>query len=304
MSDTSPPARTAGRRPVRFDTPDAVLADVARLRAAGYRRVGQWSLPQVCHHLSVIIAGNLTPPPNDDPPTAEQLATKEKFFATVLAGMPEGMPAPAAVTPPASADDAAIDGLAAALDRLATYPHAAIVVGRCGPVPTDEVRRLHLVHAAHHLSFLEPTTVRRPLDFRSPAEVVADAEHLRRGYVRSGNWTLPQACWHLRAWADSLAARPMSEPTPEMLARRPLLDAIMAGAPLPDGRPALDELLPPATAGDADVEAFLALMRDRQQHPPGPAMHRLWGPLTAAEHARLTLVHCGHHLSFLVPDAK
>ncbi len=84
------PARTAGRRTVRFDTPEAVLADVDRLRRGGYRRVGQWSLPQACHHLAAVISGNLTPPPTDDAPTAEQLAIKEKFFGMVRGGHARG----------------------------------------------------------------------------------------------------------------------------------------------------------------------------------------------------------------------
>ncbi len=99
--------------------------------------------------------------------------------------------------------------------------------------------------------------------------MVADVERLRRGYVRSGNWTLPQACWHLRTATERLAAAPITEPTPEMLARRPVLDAVLAGGPLPTGLPAPDALVPPATAGEADVDAFLALLRDRQDHPAG-----------------------------------
>ncbi len=50
-----------------------------------------------------------------------------------------------------------------------------------------------------------------------------------------------------------------------MMARRPALDAVLAGGPLPDGLPAPAELLPPATAGEADVDAFLALLADRQR---------------------------------------
>jgi hypothetical protein len=167
MTDSAAvPTRTPGRRTVRYSAPADVLADVDRLRRGGYRKVGQWTLPQACHHLATVISGNLTPPPNDDPPTPEQLAMKAKFFGMVQGGMPEGIPS-GATTPPQACDDTSIDALAAAFAALDAYPHARLMVGRCGPVPTDEVRQLHLHHCAHHLSFLEPTTVRRTLSYRS-----------------------------------------------------------------------------------------------------------------------------------------
>ena len=297
MPDPAAP-RTPGRRTVRFDTPAAVLADVDRLRRGGYRRVGQWSLPQVCHHLAVVIGGNLTPPPTDDRPTPEQLAMKETFFAVVRGGMPEGIPS-GATTPPQACDDAAVDRLTAAFDALAAYPHARLMVGRCGPVPVPEVADLHLYHAAHHLSFLEPTTVRRSLRYTSTADVAADVRHLCGGYLRSANWTLPQACWHLWTVTQALLARPLAEPTPDMLARRPVMEATVAGGPLPDGLPAPEELTPPATAGRADVDAFLAFL---DAFHPRPAMHRLFGPLTAEQMGPLFLAHCGHHLGHLIPE--
>ncbi len=305
MADAATPTvpRTAGRRAVRFDTPAAVLADVDRLRRGGYRSVGRWSLPQVCHHLAVVVSGNLTPPPTDDLPTPDQLAMKEKFFGMVRGGMPEGIPS-GATTPPEACDETAIDRLADAFAALAAYPHARLMVGRCGPVPVAEVAALHLDHCAHHLSFLQPTTVRRDLHYRSPADVIADVEHLRHGYLRSGNWTLPQTCWHLRTATERLAAAPFADPTPEMVARRPTLDAVLAGGPLPSGLPAPDALVPPDTAREADVDAFLALMRDRQHRPAAAAMHRLFGPITAGQVAALTLTHCAHHLSYLVPDGN
>ena len=88
-----------------------------------------------------------------------------------------------------------------------------------------------------------------------------------------------------------------------MMARRPMLEATLAGRPLPDGLPTTDAMRPPPTAGEADVDAFLALLADRQQRPPrGPVMHRLFGPLTADQAGRLVLRHCAHHLSHFTED--
>ena len=300
MSDPTavPVARTAGRRTVRYASPAEVLADVARLRR-GYAKVGQWSLPQACSHLAWVMTASLTPPPNDDEPTADQLATKAKFFGLVLSGMPEGMPLPQDKVPPATAGDADIDALTAAFAAVAAYPHARQMVGRCGPVPMAEVVELHLCHAAHHLSFLTPTTVRRTLRYASPAEVAADVRTLCDGYLRSGQWTLPQACWHLLATTRGMLARPMGELTADMAARRPTRDAVLAGGPLPDGLPLPPELAPPATADRADVDAFLDFLAT---FGPRPAMHRVFGPITAEQMGTLFLAHCGHHLSYLVPE--
>ena len=301
MPDTAP-ARTPGRRTVRYDTPAAVLADVDRLRRGGYRKVGQWSLPQVCHHLASVMTSNLQPPPTDAPPTAEQLATKAKFFGMVLApgGMAEGIPVPPSAQPPADCPDAAIDALAAAFDALAAFPHPTQMVGRYGPVSIDEGRQIHLAHCAHHLSFLEPTRARRTLRYGSAADVAADVRHLRAGgYVRATNWTLPQACWHLLAYTRGMLGRPITEPTPDMAAQRPLMEAILAGRPIPDGRLLPDELVPPAIAGEADVDAFLAFLNAFQ---PRAAMHRAYGPVTAEQMNGLFLAHCGHHLSHLIPE--
>ncbi len=203
MPDNATPPRTPGRRAVRYATPAAVPGRRRPPPPRGYRPLGRWSLPQACHHLAAVIGGNLTPPPTDDPPTPDQLAMKAKFFGMVRGGMPEGIPS-GATAPPDAVDDAAVDRLADAFAALAAYPHATLMVGRCGPVPVAEVAALHLDHAAHHLSFLAPTTVRRTLDYRSPADVAADVRRLRRGYVRSGTWTLPQTCWHLRDGHEGL----------------------------------------------------------------------------------------------------
>jgi hypothetical protein len=303
MTDSAAvPTRTPGRRTVRYSAPADVLADVDRLRRGGYRKVGQWTLPQACHHLATVISGNLTPPPNDDPPTPEQLAMKAKFFGMVQGGMPEGIPS-GATTPPQACDDTSIDALAAAFAALDAYPHARLMVGRCGPVPTDEVRQLHLLHCAHHLSFLVPTSVRRTLAYRSLDELIADVERLRQGYARLGNWTLEQICWHLRtAFEWWVVGVPVTDPTPEMIACRPRLEPLLAGQPYPSGMPTLPQFVPPPDPPPAEVDRFLAFVRDLQANPPPRFMHRGFGPLTGDEATKLFLCHCGNHFSNLVPD--
>ncbi len=146
------------RRRLRFDSIADLNAELDRLRAGTYRKLGNWTLPQVCRHVAMTITGSLTPPPSDEP-TAEESAMKQKFFGMVMgsAGMPENLPiGNPALIPPADCSNAEIDVLKSAFQSLATYPHKCVKVGRCGPVPVIELIPLHLAHAAHHLSFLEP----------------------------------------------------------------------------------------------------------------------------------------------------
>jgi hypothetical protein len=148
------------RRPLKFKTVAELDADLAQLRSGKYTKVGNWTLPQACRHLALTMEGSLTPAESDTP-TAEESAMKQKFFAMVLGpqGMPENLPiGNPALIPGEDCTEAEIDRLKAAFEKLSNLPHKQVKVGRCGPVPVAEIKDLHLVHAAHHLSFLIPVT--------------------------------------------------------------------------------------------------------------------------------------------------
>jgi hypothetical protein len=143
---------------LKFTSVEELHAELDRLQTAGYTRQGQWSLPQACRHLAVTMEGNLEPSPSDFA-TPEETAMKQKFFDMVMGpqGMPLNLPINnPALIPPEDCGDAEIDRLKTAFQTLAKVPHKCIRVGRCGPVPVDELTQLHLAHAAHHLSFLSP----------------------------------------------------------------------------------------------------------------------------------------------------
>ena len=91
---------TSKRRRLSFATEDAVLADVARLRRHGYRRHGNWSLPQIAWHLAIPLENYLTPLSSPDvKPTPEQA----KLFSQIgrdpiwAAESPNGVLTPADV---------------------------------------------------------------------------------------------------------------------------------------------------------------------------------------------------------------
>ena len=67
------------RRSLKFNSVAEANVEIDRLSNAPYQKSGNWSLPQACKHLAMVIEGNLTPPPSDEP-TADELAMKAKVF--------------------------------------------------------------------------------------------------------------------------------------------------------------------------------------------------------------------------------
>ena len=57
---------TTARRPLKFESLDQVMPDVDRL-LQGHRTVGNWSLAQICNHLTVAIVGSVEGYPKKAP---------------------------------------------------------------------------------------------------------------------------------------------------------------------------------------------------------------------------------------------
>ncbi len=148
------------QRDLSFATEDQVIAEIARLQR-GYAKNGNWSLAQIAWHLVIPLERYLSPPADPSAKmTPQQLAMKERFVdVCVKTGKlpPHAMTAPPDWTPPPTANDSDIARFEAGLIKLKNYPHAMVEMGPIGPVTTAEYRRVILVHAAHHLNYLEPT---------------------------------------------------------------------------------------------------------------------------------------------------
>ena len=142
---------------------DAV-ADAERLLAGGYDRAGNWSLGQCCGHLSNWLTYQL----DGFPPLP--LWLRPIFWAartTVATGMlrkvnragvmPVGSAtAPTSVPPPDAGDAAGVADYKRAIDRWTAHTGPFVPSPLFGHQSRDDWHRLHLVHAAHHLSFLVP----------------------------------------------------------------------------------------------------------------------------------------------------
>jgi hypothetical protein len=293
------------RRSLKFRNEDEVIAEINRLRR-GYRQTGKWSLAQIAWHVAVPMEKYTAPPASPDAKrTPEQDEIKVRFVDPILAGqIPIMRDAPPNTVPPETANESDIARFEAALQKLKTYPHAMIEMGPIGPVPADECRQCHLFHAAHHLSFLEPTTARREgLQYASEDEIVADVEELRRGYTQAGNWSLAQVCWHLtKSLQSRMAPGPFPPTTPEQEARQVTLRETLASGKLPSGIQAPEAMTPPTNASDDAIDAFLATLAQFENFRGPIAPHRLFGHLSDADARELNRIHCAHHLSHLAPQ--
>jgi hypothetical protein len=143
---------------------------------------------------------------------------------------------------------------------------------------------------------------RRSLSFASEDEAIADVTTLRRGYTRSGAWTLPQICWHLDQTIQMrMKPGPFPPNTPEQDARREILQDVLSTGKLPSGIVAPDAIVPAPDCGEQHVGAFLATLEKFKSFPGPIAPHRLFGHLSDADARRLNLIHVAHHLSYLTP---
>jgi Protein of unknown function (DUF1569) len=154
---------------------------------------------------------------------------------------------------------------------------------------------------------------RRPLRFNDLDEVVRDAEGLlAKGYDKAGNWDLAQVCGHLAEWLRFPVEGFPKAPAPiravfwvlrKTMGRKKLLTYISTGS-FPAGKPTMPETVPPP-GGDprAAVEKLRGAAGRLKAHTGPIVPSPLFGPMTKDEAVRMQLVHCAHHLSFLVPKS-
>jgi hypothetical protein len=152
---------------------------------------------------------------------------------------------------------------------------------------------------------------RRSLQLDNLNDAVREAESLlANGYDKAGNWDLAQTCGHLAEWMrfplDGFPRGPL--PIRVMLwvigvtfARRKLQQTLSSNS-MPAGGPTLQETVPPAGGDEAAAVDHLRETVARFQTHAGP-LHPspLFGDLDRETATRMQLLHCAHHLGFLVP---
>lgn len=146
------------RRELDFRSIDEMIAEIERLRDRGYRREGNWTLAQVCDHLAIFFRGSLDG--YDAPPAPWHVRLLAKLMlrsALKRRKFKQGVRVPNELLPGDPRDDSA--AVAEFVELASRYRDST---GEPAPNPffgrlsRDTCTQLHLIHAAHHLSFLRP----------------------------------------------------------------------------------------------------------------------------------------------------
>ena len=152
---------------------------------------------------------------------------------------------------------------------------------------------------------------RRQLRFERLDEAVSDARMLQAiGYDRAGTWDLSQVCGHLAtAMEFPLDGFPRNPPHLRfafwiirntlggIVIRRVLRTGAMAS-----GAPAIKQSIPGPGGDETQAVERLHQAVTRFQNHTGP-LHPspIFGSLDREQLHRLQLIHCAHHLGFLLP---
>jgi Protein of unknown function (DUF1569) len=151
---------------------------------------------------------------------------------------------------------------------------------------------------------------RRKLKFATLDEAVADAESLlTKDYDRAGNWDLAQVAGHLADWMRfpldgfpkvPLFIRPILW-TVRTISGKQMLKTILEHGFTPGTR-TVGETVPQPGGDPAAAVAILKETAGRwKTHPGNVHPSPLFGAMTRDTALQLQLVHCSHHLSFLIP---
>jgi hypothetical protein len=146
------------RRALDFRTLDEAVAELDRLHKAGYEKGGNWDLAQICNHAAIFVRGSMDGFTGPPPPWYLRLIAP--FFVRRMIKtrrMPGGVKLPPHLLPaPALEESHEVEELKALLRRFETWKQPLHKAPFGGHSDYETWKQLHLVHCAHHLSFLHP----------------------------------------------------------------------------------------------------------------------------------------------------
>jgi hypothetical protein len=154
---------------------------------------------------------------------------------------------------------------------------------------------------------MSATVDQRRLDFKDFSDASAEVDRLHRGgHEKAGQWDLAQVCDHLTYFMKgSLDGHPYRVPwLLKVLLGRLVLRRILKQRRMKANGPTPQKPLP-SPGGDevAAVARFQQTLKRVQGHPGEFHDSPFFGHLTTRQWRDLHLIHCGHHLGFLVPKA-
>jgi hypothetical protein len=148
------------RRRVCFGQPGEVADEAERLLTGGYERAGQWSLAQVCEHLSQTVEGSVDASNGFGGfllPIWKRISARPVLHLMLLTRwIPSGVKLPAGALPTSTDDAEAVARLKLAMETLAKHHGAWAKHPFFGGLSGKTWKRYHLIHCAHHMGFLVP----------------------------------------------------------------------------------------------------------------------------------------------------
>lgn len=155
--DTS---KVSGRREVHYENHNELLDDVERLHANGYRYLGNWTLGQICQHLSNGMKAGIDGAPTQPAWPVRALARFLFKDKAVQGPMKPGFKLPKSgqfLAPAGCEDKQGIAALRETVDRWhrepQRMPHAFF-----GKLTSEEWEKIMLRHAEMHMSFVVPAS--------------------------------------------------------------------------------------------------------------------------------------------------
>jgi hypothetical protein len=146
-------------RELSFNTYREIIDDIQRLRSGNYEQLGQWTLGQICKHMSYYLRGSLDGYPFMMPWIVRKLFGRpllRRVFARRQ--MPRGGRTIPQSVPQSDVDETtAINETIQLLERLESHTGEVHPSPLFGALTPDECRTLHCLHAAHHLQLLIPS---------------------------------------------------------------------------------------------------------------------------------------------------
>ncbi|HEY1687157.1 MAG TPA: DUF1569 domain-containing protein [Tepidisphaeraceae bacterium] len=145
---------------------------------------------------------------------------------------------------------------------------------------------------------------RRRLVFEDFAQVRTEIARLETaGYTRTGNWSLGQICDHLaKSFKGMVDGFDFEAPWPMRMAARIAMPLIFWIKWVPSGAK-IPKSYEPATdvSDETGVIRFTQAFDRLEKHSQPLAKHPFMGSITPEQWRKVQLIHCAHHLGFLVP---
>lgn len=303
LSHVTPIAKR--RMGLSYASIDDAIADLHRLRD-GYEQSGNWSLAQICWHLNATTKARLKPGPH--PANTPEQDGRKEIFAKILATgrLPEGLIAPDVMQPPSDAERSAISQFIETLEQVKTHAGPFAPHRLFGNMSDADSRKQILIHSAHHLSHLTPIADKRreKLRFDNVNAIVTDVETLKKGHIKAGRWTLPQAAWHVGlALHYYLKPLPPGDNRPATPGK--LIPPGSENQPMPPGLPIAPGTDPlkdaPGPIDDAEVDRLIAVLQKLDAFPHDRVEFGPFGVVTADEFRQFIRSHAANHFSNFIP---